>query len=199
MKHCSICCHPQRASIENALLEGKSCNKIATATGASWSAIYRHSQHLERANLHVLTEAVTNVPILDRIECLVARLESIAAAATKVKQWQAGVLALREVRNCLELLAKMKNLMPQAGSSIRLAVGIGVNVSKQPSARSLSSMDLEMQIAEDVRDATNNFNPAAIARMQRLLGGASGRLPEGPSQHADSAPNATDCPSCVRE
>jgi uncharacterized protein YerC len=65
MKHCSICCHPQRASIENALLEGKSCNKIATATGASWSAIYRHSQHLERANLHVLTEAVTNVPILD--------------------------------------------------------------------------------------------------------------------------------------
>jgi hypothetical protein len=166
MPTCSICDHNERPAIETELLRRTACAKIAERYNVSWSAVWRHGQHLERSA--ILSDASIKTPVMTRLENLMVRLDSICAKATKSKEWNAAVLALREVRNCLELLAKMQGLISQ-GSRIQLAVGVQINSGAQP-AKSLSNADLDRQIAQDVYDATNGFDPEVIGRMQRLLG-----------------------------
>jgi DNA-binding Lrp family transcriptional regulator len=162
MKACMVCEHPERASIEDARLRNVPCNKIAQQYSLSPSAVWRHSQHLGRS---VVVTAGT--PLIDRVEALMTRLESISAKAQTAKEWHAAVAAMKEVRCSLELVAKLTGQLVSTGG--RLTVGVAVNVSSGAPRNAVSDHDLDLQIAASVREATNDFDSRTIERMKRLL------------------------------
>jgi hypothetical protein len=166
MRTCNVCCHPKKAQIEDGLIREESCASIAKRIGgvSGWS-VGRHAQHMHR-DINIQS-ANAGKPLIDRIENVLARIEAIATAATKSKHWTAAVYALREVRACLELVGKMRGEIVPVSQQIR--VGVALNVNTAPPVRDLGPHDLELKIALDVAEATDNFDPDAIARMQHLI------------------------------
>jgi hypothetical protein len=162
MRSCKVCVHEQRARIEDALLRKTALAKIGEQYGISLHIIWRHSKHIGRS---IITKGKT--PLIDRVEALMDRLESISAKAQSAKEWHACVSAMKEVRCSLELLAKLTGQMPAAGQGV--TVGVAVNVSTSHSASNLNDRDLDVQIAVDVSEATNGFDQATIERMKRLV------------------------------
>jgi hypothetical protein len=156
-----VCVHPQREKIEDALLRQEACEKIGIQFGVSQWSVGRHSKHLGRS---VITTG--DRPLLDRVSSLLDRLDSIAAKAQSAKAWSAVVAAMREIREALELLARLTGQMPSASQGVR--VGVAVNVTTGHSAGDLSIRELDVEIAQSVAEATNNFDPATIERMRRL-------------------------------
>jgi hypothetical protein len=161
MKSCMVCEHSDRAHIEDGLLRKVACRKLAAQFGVSPSAIWRHKHHLGRSIV-----CTGERPLLDRIEALMVRLEKIAAQAETGKDLRAAVCAMREIREAIELLARLTGQMPLPGRSVTL--GVAVNINQSHSAPSLNDGDLELQIAMDVAEATRGFDPQEIARLRRL-------------------------------
>jgi hypothetical protein len=162
MRSCKACVHPQRARIEDAILRREPHAKIGERYGISLYSIYRHSKHLGRS-------VVCNGdrPLIDRVEALMDRLESLSAKAQSAKEWHASVAAMKEVRCSLELLAKLTGQMPSAGQGVHVNVGVAVNTGSQ--AHDLSDRDLDVQIALSVAEATNGFDLDTIEKLKRLV------------------------------
>jgi hypothetical protein len=162
MQYCKCCKHPERARIEDALLRRESCAEIGNRFGVSSWSVSRHSKHLGRS---IITNG--SQPLLDRLEALLDRLDSIATKATTGKDWRAACAALREVREGLELLAKLTGQYHTGnhGSSVAVAV----NVTTAPPTNELSGRELDVQIAREVFAATEGFNPDTMERMRRLV------------------------------
>jgi hypothetical protein len=162
MRPCKVCEHEKRHEIEDALLRRESCAEIGTRFGVSPWSVSRHSKHLGRS---IITNG--SQPLLDRLEALLDRLDSIATKATSAKDWRAAVAGLREVREGLELLARLTGQMPTGshGSSTVVAV----NVTTGQPTNELTGRELDVQIAREVFAATEGFNPETIERMRRLV------------------------------
>jgi hypothetical protein len=161
MRRCKCCEHPERARIEDALLRREACAEIGARFGVSPWSVSRHSKHLGRS---IITSGTT--PLLDRLEALLDRLDSIATKATTGKDWRAACAALREVREGLELVAKLTGQY-QAGHGSSVAVA--VNVTTSHPANGLTPHQLDTEIAVQVFEATNGFDADTIERMKRLL------------------------------
>ena len=137
-------------------------SQIGEQYGLNLHSIYRHSKHLGRS---IIVEG--GQPLVTRIETLMARLERIASKAETAKDWRCAVLAIREVRDSLELVARLTGQMPSVSQGT--AVAVAVNVTTNRSTHELSNYDLELQLAADVAAATDDFNSTTIARLQRLV------------------------------
>ena len=165
MAVCTICRHPQKRMIEDGLLRNVPLRKLALQTGTSAGALHRHKQHLP-ARLVKAQEAQTVSDadrLLAKIEQLIDEAEGVADSARKEKNWSVVMSALREVRSCAELLAKLRG---QLETGVKVGVAVAVNA---PGAQeALSEAELDLVIAQHVRDATNNFDPGEIARLQAL-------------------------------
>jgi hypothetical protein len=121
---CTVCTHRERVSIDVALVDGDAFRNIAERFGLSATAVFRHkADHIPAA----LTQAqeAENVSQADdllgqvrkrqaQVERLVGISEGLIGRAvqrgdlrTATAAVQAAVSANREVRACLELLAKL--------------------------------------------------------------------------------------------
>jgi hypothetical protein len=110
MATCTICRNPKRATIETALLRNTPLRKLAAETGTSAGALHRHKQHISArlVNAHEARTVTDADRLLERIEELIDRAESVAESARKEKNWTVVMSALREIRSCAELLAKLR-------------------------------------------------------------------------------------------
>jgi len=162
MKPCTVCEHKDRATIEDGILRRVAHRIIGEQYGLNQHAIWRHSKHLGRS---VVCDGTR--PLLDRVESLMVRLEKIATKAESSKELKVAVSAMREVRESIELLARLSGQMPLPGHSV--TVGVAVNVNNGHSVVDQSNFDLDLQIAGSVAEATDNFDPRVLERMKRLL------------------------------
>jgi len=162
MRPCKCCEHPERPRIEDALLQRESYAEIGKRFGVSLWSVGRHRQHLGRS---IVTGG--SQPLLDRLEVLLDRLDSIATKATSAKDWRAAVAGLREVREGLELLARLTGQMPTGSHGSSVAVAVSVNTGHP--ANELSGRELDVQIAREVFAATNGFDAETVERMKRLV------------------------------
>jgi hypothetical protein len=124
MKSCGICSHPERARIDACLVDGGSLRTISGQFGTSRSALDRHRKHLAPAltlakHAEEVAEATT---LLSRVEKLMSRCEAIADKATDARHWPGAIGALREMRGCLELLAKLSGELSQGGNSMNIGI-----------------------------------------------------------------------------
>lgn len=107
---CTICTHSERPAIDMMLVNGSAYRTVAERFGASPSAVLRHkSDHLPStlAKAQEAKEVANADSLLDQIRSLQATTLRILSKAENAGAFVPAVLAIKEARGNLELLAKM--------------------------------------------------------------------------------------------
>src|SRR5215217_4659997 len=109
-RSCTICEHPDRETIDRALVGDSSNLSVSSLFGVSESAVRRHKSNHLPAKL-VMAQAAEEVAqaddLLDQVRDLYVRTLAILEAAEESSQHRTALSAIREARSNLELLAKL--------------------------------------------------------------------------------------------
>ena len=109
-RSCSICEHPERGAIDEALVGGASNRSAASLYDVSEAAVRRHKANHLPAKL-VMARAAEEVAkaddLLSQVQDLQSRTLAILEAAEGTEQHRTALSAIREARSNLELLAKL--------------------------------------------------------------------------------------------
>jgi hypothetical protein len=109
-RRCTVCSHPDRPAVDRSLVDGRDVRDLAACYEVSKSAVDRHrASHLPAALAQARAAAVVAQAddLLDEVQRLKARAVSILDAAEQKGKYAAAIMALREARSCIELLAEM--------------------------------------------------------------------------------------------
>ncbi len=144
MRVCTICNHAERSKLDECLVSGQSLRNIAKQFGVGHSALHRHRDHIPKALTAAkqASEVADATTLLDRVERLVSRCETICEKAMAEGEWTPAVSATRELRGCLELIGKLSGELKQPG----------VNIGIQANFAELSVKDFSDQQLRDVLD-----------------------------------------------
>lgn len=107
---CTVCSHPEREAIERALTRGGVKRQIARLHGLTEHALARHERsHLPAllAEGEVARRAASAGSLLGEALALKGKALDLLALAQADGDLRAAVLALRELRECVELLGRI--------------------------------------------------------------------------------------------
>jgi hypothetical protein len=115
-RHCTVCKHPDRETIDALLVGGEPYRDIAQQFGVSFYAVHRHKSHLNGALLRAkeAKEVAHADSLLEQVKSLQSKALSILAQAEKTGNLKTALLAIREARGCLELLGKLAGELQSA-------------------------------------------------------------------------------------
>ena len=108
---CTICRHDRLADIDTALVDRRPFRSIAKQFSVGASALLRHhDDHLPAKLLRAkrVAEAVEADALLDHLLDLRAKALDILVKAGAEGNHGAAIGAIREARNCLELMGKLE-------------------------------------------------------------------------------------------
>lgn len=116
MRVCTVCASSARHGIDAALAGGEPLTAVARRFKVSTYAARRHREaHLSPALARVALEQVGDDSAraaldatVDRVEGLVGRLEALLSVAEERKSLTGGANVARELRQCLELVARLR-------------------------------------------------------------------------------------------
>lgn len=123
-RRCSICDHPQRDAIDNYLVEGGSYRSIAKQFDVSAPATLRHKRNHLPASLvraHEAKQAASADNLLANVCKLQKRAERILRSAEKSGDHRVALSAIRELRNTIELLARLAGEL-QEGTTVSVLI-----------------------------------------------------------------------------
>ena len=108
---CSVCKHSNRAEIDQLLVAGESLRSVADRFGLHYSSLSRHKRHISQQigkvrALQEFSELQQGKSILQQIEDLHTRALDLLVKAENAGDIRTAIQAIRESRNCLELLGK---------------------------------------------------------------------------------------------
>lgn len=109
-RSCTACAHPDRRKIDKALVDGVSERTIAKRFGLSKTAVHRHSAgHIPSllARAHAVEVVSSADDLLGQVTALKERALGLLATAEKAEDTRAAILACREIRECISLLAEL--------------------------------------------------------------------------------------------
>ncbi len=166
MTRCTVCRHPEKKSIDQALLlQEKTLHQLEREFGVGFMALHRHRQN----HLHQLVkkglearELAEGSVLLQRVERLIDDCRRIARKAEGTKSWSGAAQALREVRQCLELLGKLSGELDAARVRVQVLNQTQVNISAS------NADDPELEIARLIAQVTNGFSEEALGRYRAL-------------------------------
>jgi hypothetical protein len=157
---CTICGHPQRSAIDEALVDGAaSLREIASLYAVSQSAVRRHkARHLPTAlaQAQAAQEVAHGDNLLAQVRSLQARALAILERAEGAGELKTALLAIREARECLALLAKLLgqlderaqvNILVASPEWLTLRARILVALEPYPEARLALAAALEVDDA----------------------------------------------------
>jgi hypothetical protein len=108
-RRCSVCTHPHRQQIDQAIVSGNSYRTVAQQFTISRDAAVRHRRHLSVAVAKPLSSGQISPP-----ETLLGQLEELRSEAQRLKQkaegdgdYRAALAAVRELCRIVELVAKL--------------------------------------------------------------------------------------------
>jgi hypothetical protein len=108
---CTICTHPEKEAINQALVNGEPFRHIATRYGTSTGALQRHKAD-DLPSVMVKSEQAKEVAhadtLLDQVKDLRSTAISILGKAEKAGDLKTALMGVREARACIELLAEME-------------------------------------------------------------------------------------------
>ena len=103
---CSVCKHPERPAIDEALLRGDSLRAVAEAFGFSKSAVHTHSRrHVARDG--EVAAAVSGEALIQRLERLELDARRILAKAERGGDYRSAIGAVREMRGVVDSIARI--------------------------------------------------------------------------------------------
>ena len=109
-RSCTVCEHPERETIDRALVGDASNRSVASLYDVSEAAVRRHKSNHLPAKLVVAAQAEEVAEadnLLDQVQHLQQSTLDILAEAEQSKQYRTALSAIREARSNLELLAKL--------------------------------------------------------------------------------------------
>lgn len=116
---CTICAHPQREAIEQALVAGGAMRPLAALYRVSPDAIERHAaSHLPQAlsKAQDAAEVAHADDLLGQLKDLQGRTLGILTQAEEAKDLRTALQAVGQARSNLELLAKITGELQQEGT-----------------------------------------------------------------------------------
>ena len=107
-KSCKVCRADNVKEIDRAIIDGETLQNIADKFNFHISTLSRHKQHIaNKINTYsVLADAQEGGIVLQRIEDLLQKANSLLDKAERSGDIKTALIAIRETRGCLELLAK---------------------------------------------------------------------------------------------
>ena len=109
-RKCSICTHGEREAIDLALVSRESYRAVARRFDVSRSAVERHKRtHIPQSLMKAAEaeELVRADDLLAHVSALQKRALTILEEAENGGDLRTALLAIREARSCIELLAKL--------------------------------------------------------------------------------------------
>jgi hypothetical protein len=109
-QHCTVCDSPNHASIDSALVGGRTQAAIAAEYGVNEAAVQRHRKvHLSPALVAVAArrEERRAVKLVDRLDLVVAKVETLIGTAEADGNPTQMLAAAREFRSGIELIARL--------------------------------------------------------------------------------------------
>lgn len=109
-RHCTVCDHPQRAAIDQALVSGEAFRPIAARYGLSTGALVRHrTDHIPVALVQAQEagEVARADDLLAAVRDLQERTLAILSSAEEEDDHALALRAIGEARKNLELLARL--------------------------------------------------------------------------------------------
>jgi hypothetical protein len=109
-RKCTICSHHQRSEIETAMIASASLQSIAERFGISKAATFRHQQeHLPQKLLKAeeAREVAGAEILLRQVKAIQGTAARICRNAEEKGELDTALRACREMRGCVELLAKL--------------------------------------------------------------------------------------------
>lgn len=110
MTQCTVCRHEDREAIDGALASGQPYRSLAERYDLTKDALARHRRaHLSPAikATQAEREAKGAATAADRVEALYLRAERVLEAAEDAGAASVSLQAIRELRQCVELLARI--------------------------------------------------------------------------------------------
>jgi hypothetical protein len=132
---CTVCLHPERNAIDEALVARVSRTEIATKYKVGASAVQRHRSNCLSPALFAVAakrEERGAERIVDRLDRVVAKVEAQIDAAEEAGQSVQMLAAAREFRSGLELLARLTGELDERPN-------VTVNVLASPEVAALAS------------------------------------------------------------
>jgi hypothetical protein len=114
-----VCTHTERATIDATLLEGIPLRNIAERYGLSATALFRHrAEHIpaELIRAQEAAQAAQADDLLGQLRTLQTRCLAILEKAEKAEDYRTSIMAIREARSNLELLAKLLHQLNESPS-----------------------------------------------------------------------------------
>jgi hypothetical protein len=114
---CTICTHPEREAINQALVNGEPYRVIAQRYAASPDAVFRHkADHLP--SVMVKSEQAKETALADdllgQVKALRNKAISILGKAEAAGDLRTALLGIREARACVELLLEVEGELNRA-------------------------------------------------------------------------------------
>jgi transposase len=106
---CLACFSPERQAIDRALVAGEPFRNIAERVSISPAALFRHKSHVSNAigKAQAQHEERLGETLLDEMRRVQRKAWELLARTEAQGDHRGGIVALREVRECLESLGKM--------------------------------------------------------------------------------------------
>ena len=108
---CTICTHPEREAINQALVNGEPFRHIAARYGTSTGALQRHKAD-DLPSIMVKSEEAKEVAHADDLVWQIKQLRNkaigILGKAETAGDLKTALMGVREARACIELLAEME-------------------------------------------------------------------------------------------
>jgi len=108
---CTICTHPEREAINQALVNGEPFRHIAARYGTSTGALQRHKAD-DLPSIMVKSEEAREVAHADDLVWQIKQLRNkaigILGKAETAGDLKTALMGVREARACIELLAEME-------------------------------------------------------------------------------------------
>jgi hypothetical protein len=118
---CLACVHPDRAAIDNALVAGEPLRNVAKRVSISPAGLLRHKSHVARAIVKASEKREERLgdDLLGEMRRVQRKAWELLAKTETDGDHRASIVALREVRECLESLGKM---LSRAGAEAAIPI-----------------------------------------------------------------------------
>ncbi len=116
---CTVCGHPQRAAIDQALMDGVPLREIAARYGLTDSSVARHkADHIAVAlsKAQEAKEVAQGDDLLAQVASLQTRTLAILSKAEEAQDLRTALQGVAQARGNLELLAKLAGQLAQEGT-----------------------------------------------------------------------------------
>lgn len=123
---CTACTSPQRQAIDAAIVAGTSFRNIAERFGTSVAAIFRHKSHAAQAIVKASERREEQIGdnLLGEMRRVQCKAWELLAKTEADGDHRGSIVALREVRECIESLGEMLSRADSGQDGNKLVVEV---------------------------------------------------------------------------